>query len=148
MSIKLLVEIIIHLLMPYPGISSPCEFVLLDYEVKYSVATILFFFSVARIYICFKMLKFWNFYSNERAIRILHIFKNVDPNLFSFKANLKARPLLFLIFLLAICIIYASVFIFKIFEHFSSNYKKDFYYEYNAIWFFMITVNGGRSVLI
>jgi hypothetical protein len=129
--------------MPYPGISEPFILHLSGFDVKYSLSTILFFFSTFRMYTCFKILKFWNFYSNDRTRRILNIFKNINKNLFLLKANLKSRPFLFLIFFLAICIIYVSVFIFRIFEYFSFDYTKDFFYEYNSIWYFIITVTGG-----
>lgn len=115
-------------------------------NIDYSLSAILFSFCILRLYVCVKVIRYWNFYSNEKSKRIVLFFKNTSIDLFLYKSNIKANGLLTITFIF-IVVLYLFALIFKIYEDYKPSNDIGFSYYLNCLWFLVVTVTTGMIVL-
>jgi hypothetical protein len=145
--LKIILEIIINLIQPYPFLNIHFKMMILGNTVIYSSSMILYAFCMIRLYIVFKLLRYWNTYTNDKAVRLFKFFNNKMIYLFLYKTSIKeygflALTVIFFIF------IYVSALIFKIFEHnITTDPPTGFAYFLNCLWFLVVTMTTSNFYL-
>ena len=142
--LKLLVEIICHLLQPIPGVACNFKIDVLGKEVNYSLDMILFTLSILRLFVIFKIIKIYNTYTNSRGQKINSYFGNTMIWTFLYRTNLKNNGFL-TIAVIFIIIVFGISYIFKVFENYQTNETTDEFGNYfNCLWFIIqsITILG------
>ena len=142
--IKLLAEIIVHLIQPYPYLSCNFSLEILGYDVTYSLDMILFSLSIIRLYVIFKIIKVYNLYTNSRSQKINLFFGNNNIWTFLYRTNLKSNSFITLALIFSILVL-AGSYIFKVFENYQlDENSSDFGNFFNCLWFIAQTnVNLG-----
>ena len=132
---NLIIEIICHIIQPYPYINNKLMFTSDDFgeEVIYSLDMFLCILSFIRFYTILKLLKIYNGYSNIRSEKINNFYGNSKTFLFMYRTNLINAGffILFFIFILSALVLSISL---KIFEDYNSVNKTDFSYFFNSLW--------------
>jgi hypothetical protein len=134
-----ILEALLHCVQPYPFLEKHWKIVTLGNEVYYSASATLYTFSLIRLYVCVKVIKYFNFYSNEKSKRIFKFFKNKKTNVFLYKGNIKGNGFLTLVFLLAV-FLYVFSLIFKVYEDNNPERNSDFAELTNCLWYLVVTV--------
>jgi hypothetical protein len=142
---KLILEMIIHFIQPYPYLDQHWDMLIVGVNVTYSLSSILFSFCILRLYVCVKVFKNWNFYTDDKSKRIFVFFKNQFLHLFLYKANIKARGA-YTIILLLVVFVYLLALIFKIYEDYIPSNTLGFSYIWNCLWLLIETIT--TSILI
>ncbi len=141
---RLFIEMVIHSIQPYPHVANHWIMKTVGNDINYSSSAILFSFCILRLYVCFKVIRYWNFYSNDKSKRILKIFKNTSLDLFLYKANIKARGLFTITFIFTVAL-YLSALIFKIYEDSVPENDVGFSYIWNCLWFLIVTITTSKK---
>jgi hypothetical protein len=136
---RLAIEIIIHMLLPYPGIDMNWTMKILGNDVQYSVSMILFTLCMLRLYVFVKVLKYWSMFTNDKSQRIFKFFDNKFLYRFLYKANIREYSFIALIVIFT-SIIYIFSLVFKIFEHYNPDATEKFSYFWNCLWFLVVTM--------
>jgi hypothetical protein len=142
----LIIEILLHSIQPYPYIDQNWTMKTVGNDVKYSSSAILFSFCILRLYVCVKIIRYWNFYSNDKSKRIFKFFKNKSIDLFIYKSNIKARGL-FSITIIFCVVLYISALIFKVYEDYEPNNEIGFSYIWNCLWFLIVTITTSKIMV-
>ncbi len=108
------IEVILHLLQPYPSLSSKWEMMIFGSPVNVSINMILFSLCMLRVYVVIKICLYWSLFTNEKSKRIFHFFRNKNILVFFYKSNLKYYAMGFVVFIF-ILFLYISALIFKVF---------------------------------
>ena len=142
--IKLLAEIIVHLIQPYPYLSCNFSLEILGYDVTYSLDMILFSLSIIRLYVIFKIIKVYNLYTNSRSQKINLFFGNKNIWTFLYRTNLKSNSFTTLALIFSILVL-AGSYLFKVYENYQQDEdSSDFGNFFNCLWFIAQTnVNLG-----
>jgi hypothetical protein len=136
---RLLIEILIHMLLPYPYLSFHWDMKILGNTVSYSASMILFAFCMIRLYVFVKVLKYWSMFTNDKSQRIFKFFGNKFMYRFLYKANIREYSFIALI-IIFVSIIYVYSLIFKIFEHYDPHSRERFSYFWNCLWYLVVTM--------
>ncbi len=133
-------EAILHLIQPYPILHYEFTINILGQDVTYSLNLLLYFFSSFRIYMLFKVIRYWNVYSKRRSRKILQFFSpGTNMNIFLYKANLSKYGFSTLTILGFITLVIASLLL-KAFEYTKQDEKNPFYYYWNSLWYLVVTM--------
>lgn len=138
-----LIEMLIQIIQPYPYVSTHWVTKTIGNDIHYSMSAILFSFCILRLYVCVKVIRYWNFYSNSRSRRIFTFFGNYSIDLFLYKANIKGRGLYTISFISAV-FLYISALIFKIYEDYETKEEVGFSYIWNCLWFLIVTITTSK----
>jgi hypothetical protein len=130
-----LIEFITHLIQPYPYLNYYWK----TGEVMYSINSILFSLCILRLYVCIKVLKYWDLYASDKSKRVHKFFNNDNINVFLYKANLKTRGFFTLVLIVVVCI-YLSALILKVYEDFDPNTHSKFNDLLNCLWYLIVTM--------
>lgn len=90
-----------------------------------------------------KVIRNWNFFTNEKSKRILEFFKNDDINVFLYKANIKGRGLLTSVFIVCTSV-YLFALVFKLYEDYDPKSKDGFSYIWNCLFFLIISITTSK----
>jgi hypothetical protein len=115
-------------------------------NILYSSSAILFSFCMLRLYVCCKVIMYWNFYSNDKSKRLIKFFGNESLVLFLYKANIKSRGFysmacIFILFL------YLFALIFKVYEDYIPLNEIGFSYLWNCLWYLIVTITTSKYSL-
>lgn len=139
--IFLVLEVFIHLIQPYPSVQLSWEMLIIGNKVTYTVNMILFLGSMVRLYTLIKALRYWNYYSSEKSIRLMKFYKNEIVNVFLFKVIIKINSH-FAIMILFCGILYIFALIFKVLENYDTNEIYYFGNFFNCLWYLISTMTG------
>lgn len=139
--IVLMIEIFIHLIQPYPFLFFDWDMIILGNQVKYNINMILFSLSILRLYTLLKAIKYWNYYSSEKSVRLLKLYKNKFIDVFLYKVIIKENSYIALCILFAF-IFYLSSLIFKVLENYNYHEKYLFSSIYNCFWYLISTMTS------
>lgn len=141
--LQLIIECIVHLLQPYPGVRYEWKVIYLGFEIMFNLNMLFFFFCSLRIYIIVKAIRYWNLFSQNTSIHMLRLFNELsNPYFFFYKSNLKRNGLITLFLLGAFSLIYFSL-IFQVLEYFKKDISNEYYYFVNCIWYLIVTMCTG-----
>ena len=142
--IKLISEIFVHLIQPYPYLSCNFSLEILGNDVTYSLDMILFSLSIIRLYVIFKIIKVYNLYTNSRSQKINLFFGNNNIWTFLYRTNLKSNSFITLALIFSILVL-AGSYLFKVYENYQQDENSsDFGNFFNCLWFIAQTnVNLG-----
>ena len=144
----LLLECLVHLVQPYPGIKFQYKVDFIGIETMFNINMLFFFLGSLRIYTLIKVIGYCNIYSQDNSKNILYFFdKFTNNNMFFFKSNLKQNGLITLAFIGSISLFYFSL-IFQILEYSEKNLDNPYYYYVNSLWFLIVTMCTGSVFLI
>jgi hypothetical protein len=134
--IYLIIEILIHLIQPYPQIEKKWIIQTLGIRVIYNLNSILTGFTLLRMYVWLRIAKTFNKYYIE-DIRALSHFDISSIYTFLYRSNVRHRPIytmmvIFLFFLF----IWSMLFI--VYERFQENGPFD--YTWNVFWMIVVTI--------
>lgn len=138
---NLILECLVHILQPYPSTQFHWKMLILGNDVTYNLNMILFIASTLRLYTLLKAIKYWNYYSSEKALRILKLYKNKYINIFLYKVIIKVNSYSAL-GLLFLSILYIFSLFFKVLENYSTDDKYTFSSLYNCIWYLLNTMTA------
>jgi len=131
---KLLIEILCHIILPYPGLNYNFQVYVLGVKVNYSLDMILFTISIIRLYVIFKIIKIYNTYTNSRGQKLNSFFGNKDIWMFLYRTNLKNNGFITVAFIFLI-IAFACSYVFKVFENYQMDETStEFGYFFNCLW--------------
>ena len=119
-SLKFFVEVFIHLLMPYPKVDINFQTNIKHHITYYSLDQFLFFLSVFRLYVIFKIIRLWSPFSNPRSEKILKSFGGKSVWIFLYRSYIKNSSFIIILLSMAIIAIVGSC-IFKVFENYQQN---------------------------
>lgn len=148
--VTLIYEIFLHLLQPYPFAATKFSMISLGTYVTISLDMILFTFSMLRLYILIKILKYWSIYANDRSQRIIKYFKNKSLLFFLYKSNIKKNGF-YTLSAIFCAILFLSSLIFKIYENYITHYSNDssgFSYIWNCYWYLVITMTTSKVKIL
>lgn len=137
----IIVEIVFHLIQPYPNVEYHWNMNILGKGVVYNINMILFLISMLRLYTLIKTIKYWNYYSSEKSLRLLKFYKNSYINVFVYKVIIMVHSYVAILILFC-AILYVASLIFKVVENYD---PADVYYFgnfYNCIWYLISTMTG------
>ena len=134
--IYLAIEIIIHLIQPYPGIQFDWVVKTLGIDVSYNINAILTSIIVIRMYVYMRISKFFNMFYGE-DIKAFNHFEISSIYMFLYRCNIRYRPfvtifVIFLFFFLIWSIMFIS------YERFENNGL--FKFTWNVFWLIAVTV--------
>lgn len=133
------------MMLPYPKVSFFWTSIQLGYEVTYSINMILFTLSMLRLYVVFKIIKYYNLFTKENSKRIFKFYGNKNINLFFYKANIKYFAMIS-VMVITSGFIYLFALVFKIYEDYESNNQAGFYYIWNCLWFLVQTMTTSKII--
>ena len=139
----LALEIFLHIIQPYPYEGHNWVTITTGKYVTYSVSASLFAFSIFRLYVCLKIVKYWNFYSNEKTKRISKFFKNRHVIWFLYKANIKARGF-FTMAVVSSSFVYLFALVYKIYEDYEPVDTRGDSYIWNSLWYLVNTMTTSK----
>ncbi len=142
----LFLEILIHLIQPYPFLNFHFIIKILGYEVDYSLNMLLCFIGIFRIYMLIKVAKHISFFTSTKSNQILNFFGEKFEEVFLFRSTIKYSSFLTLILYFFI-ILYLASLVFKIFEKFDI-IPTGFYYMTNCVWYFTQTMATSKFNLL
>jgi hypothetical protein len=134
----LILEILIHLIQPYPYLNYHWIIKILGYQVDYSLNMLFCFFGIFRIYMFIKVAKNVSFFTSTKSNQILNFFGDSIEEVFLYRSTIKYSSFLSLILYFFIVLYLASL-MFKIFEKFDI-IQTGFYYMTNCVWYFTQTM--------
>ena len=137
----LMFEVLLHIIIPYPNLSYYWEMIILGNKVIYNLNMILLFMCMFRLYTIIKVVKYWNFYSSEKAIRILKIYNSNYVSVFLYKVVIKINSY-WALTLIFFGILYIFGLIFKIFENLDNKDIYNFASIYNCYWYILNTMTN------
>lgn len=137
----LILEIVLHIIQPYPSVQVAWTMIILNNKVTYTLNMILFILCLARLYTVLKAIRYWNYYSSEKALRILRLYKNKFLNVFLYKVIVKVNSYVAL-GLLFVSILYMFALLFKVLENYSAEDKYGFSSFYNCLWYLISTMTA------
>lgn len=137
----LIIEIVIHIIQPYPSVQVSWTMKILNNEVTYTLNMILFILSLMRLYTVLKAIRYWNYYSSEKALRILRLYKNKFLNVFLYKVIIKVNSYIAL-GLLFVSILYMFALLFKVLENYTAQDLYGFSSFYNCLWYLISTMTA------
>lgn len=110
-------------------------------EIKYSANAILFSFSILRVYVLIKVVRYYSFFTDEKSKRMLEFFKIRNVYYFVYKANIKANGFISLI-LIFCSLLYLSGLIFKVYEDYIPGPEDDRTFSdlANCLWYLVVTM--------
>lgn len=136
----MIIEIVIHILQPYPHIKYSFTMDIVGSQITYSLNMVLYFLCTLRCYLMIKVIRYWNLYSTERSKKILKFFdKHSNSDLFLYKANLDQRGFVTLSCFGIIVLIYFSLLL-KVLEYYKYDKSNPFNYYWNSIWYLIVTM--------
>jgi hypothetical protein len=150
--LRIAVEVIIHLIQPYPFIKLTWKLKILGNDVTYSLSMLLFAACIVRLYVVVKLMKYWSQFTNEKGLRVFKLFNNKLVYLFFYKSSIRKYGFLALS-VIFFAFIYVSSLIFKIFEHYTPpellNQETIRFSNFlNCLWFLVVTMTTSKSILI
>ena len=137
----LVLEILLHILQPYPYIEYHFEMLIVGHTVIYSLNMFLYFLSTLRLYYIIKFIYEINLFGAMRSKKILEFFNGnrEHSSMFVIKANLDYRGFATLIFIGFWFLVYFALLL-KVLEYFKHDPSNPFYYIPNSIWYLLITM--------
>lgn len=149
--IYLIIEILIHIIQPYPYVNIEFHLVVIRKNVIYTLNAILFIFCLTRVYLIYKIIRYWNIYSSRRAKNYMRLYclnsednKKYGTFLFLIRSNLEFRGFLCLIFISASTVFLYSL-IFKVTEYTIYDVTNPFHTMYNSLWYVFQTVARSKK---
>jgi hypothetical protein len=138
--IFLIIEIIIHIIQPYPQIDIDWIINTLGIDVKYNLNSIFTSFTVIRMYVWLRIAKYFNMYYGEEIKAISHI--NISSiYMFLYRSNVRYRPFL-TIFIVMVFSFFIWTILFICYERYDSN--GIFSYTWNVIWIIVVTMTTSK----
>ena len=138
---KLFIEIICHIIQPYPKLSFNFERYVLGVKVNYSLDMIFFCLSIMRFYVILKIIKTYNPYTNSRGHKLNEFFGNKNQWMFLYRTNLKNSGFL-TVSVIFIIVILADSYIFKVFENYQKDEKSnEFGNFFNCLWLLVQSIS-------
>lgn len=135
---------VVHLIQPYPNVQVTFEINSLGRNLVYSLNTILFSFSLLRLYVVIKIFLYWSLFTNPNSMRVYDLFNRNNRNrlAFFYKSNLKYYAMIFAMIIFFLLFYLASV-IFKLVEDYEYNEEYEGDTIWNSYWFIigMITTS-------
>ena len=134
-------ELSLHVIQPYPGLKKHWEMEILGKMITYSINMILFLICMLRLYTLIKTINYWNYYSSDKATRLLKFFNNKYISLFVYKVII-IKNSYFAILFLFIGVLYIFALIFKVLENTDAKDIYEFGNFYNCLWYLVSTMTG------
>ncbi len=136
----MVIEIIIHLLQPYPYIATYWTINTLDLDVIYNVNSILASFTILRLYVYFRVFKNLNMY-NVSYIKSLSQFELNSVYRFLYRCNMRYRPFTTLMVIIVFFYYFCTI-VFVIYERYGS--IGEFNYTWNVFWLIVVTITTSK----
>ena len=137
--LRFTLEILCHIIQPYPYLSCNFEIEILGNNITYSLDMILFSLSIIRLYVLFKIIRVYNPYTNTRSQKINQFFGNKNIWTFLYRTNLKSNSFKTLALIFSI-IVLTGAYLFKVYENYQQDEKSsDFGNFFNCLWFIVQT---------
>jgi hypothetical protein len=134
--ILLVIEILIHLIQPYPYISETWSINTLDLNVTYNINSILACMAIMRLYVCMRVLKNSNMYNAMDIMSVNH-YNLSSVYRFLYRCNLRYRPFITILIIFAF-FYYISIIAFILYERY--NLTGEFTNIWNVFWLIVVTI--------
>lgn len=145
--IALSVEIITHLIQPYPYVEYCFKFSLLGVKMIYSIDMILFCLSLFRIYTFNHLLSSCSMFFSLRSFRIYDFLQVKSYTCFLYRTELKYNSFGTIGLIFTFFLIIAS-FVFKVFEYYQVKPSQSDFGNYsNSFWYLLVTMLGSKMLL-
>ena len=139
-NIFLLIEIIIHLIQPYPYIEIDWVIITLGLNIKYSLNAVFTGFSLTRMYTYLRISKYFNMYYAEDIRSISHI-EISSIYKFLYRCNIRYRPFITIYTIFLFFFFIWSIW-FVCYERFDIN--GIFAYTWNVFWLIVVTITTSK----
>ncbi len=134
------IEIVIHLLQPYPYITTNWTINTLGLNVSYSVNSILASMTILRLYVCFRVFKNFNMY-NVSDIKSLSQFDLNSVYRFLYRCNMRYRPFSTLMVIFVFFYYFCTI-VFVIYERYGL--VGEFNFTWNVFWLIVVTITTSK----
>ena len=136
----LIIEIIIHIIQPYPEIDVKWIIKTLGIDVKYNLNSIFCSFTVLRMYVWLRIVKYFNMYYGG-DIKAVHHLDIKSIYTFLYRSNVRRRPFLTMFIIFGFFLFIWSI-LFICYERFDDT--GIFNYTWNVFWVIVVTITTSK----